>query len=60
MIGLIFQPLRLAEQLLVIGRTTAFRADMRCVADEQFVGRKIRLQLLFHFAQSLCHLLIRL
>lgn len=56
----ILQLLRLAQQRFVIRCATTSCANMRRVADQTFVGVKIRFELLFHFAQGFGHLLHRL
>ena len=54
--ALLLQSIRFAEQLLDVRSSTTLCADMRGVADQKLVARKIRFELLFHFAQSFGHL----
>lgn len=51
----ILESSRSAEQSLIIGRSTTLRADMRGVADQQLVRRKICLQLFLHFTERFRH-----
>ena len=52
---LFFEPLGFAKELLLVGGTAAFSADMGRAADQSFVGREIVLQQLLHFAQRSGH-----
>jgi len=51
----VLQSLRLAEQLLVIGHSPAFRADMGRITDVLLVKLEICFQLLLHFAKRFGH-----
>lgn len=53
--GLFLEPLWLAEQLFVIGRSPTLCADVTGIAHELLVKHKIRFQQLLHFAKSLRH-----